>query len=168
MDFTKTVETFLDANPRLSRDERNLKMIVDFILSQKLTITLESAPILLEQFVRQHHDELLWLAEEKSTSSPATMWAKQNKGYSLYEQNQQAAAERAKKRENVQKNAELLAKRAEFERLFRNIKSHREMCNLGVNWADTFNEQRSRYASLANSFPMWSAECEAAAAKVGR
>src|SRR5205807_9847454 len=97
MDFAKVVDSFLEANSRISRDERNLKLIVDYITKCGVTVTPESAPILLEAFIREHHDEILWLAERESGSRSTPL----NKRYNSVEELQRAAEQRAKQRENV-------------------------------------------------------------------
>jgi hypothetical protein len=164
MDFTKAVDTFLAANPRISRDERNLALIVDYVTKCGVTVTPESAPILLEAFIREHHDEILWLAERESTSQTRTL----NKRYNPVEELARAADQRAQQRENVQKNAELTQRRADFEKSMRDIAKHKEFAGNRIDWSQTFSEQQSRYQALKRTHPQWSQECDAASARVGK
>jgi len=164
MDFTQAVNEFLDANSRISRDERNLALIVDYITNCGVMVTPESVPVLLESFVRQHHDEILWLAERESTSQARTL----NKRYNPQEELQRAAEQRAKQRENVQKNAELTKKRGQFEAEMRRIASWKEFRGAHVNWSQTFSAQKEKYEALGKAHPMWASECEAASARVGK
>lgn len=166
MDFTKAITTFLEENPRLSRDERNIWFLAGYMQSCGIIVTPENASILLEAFVRTNHDKLFWNAVPEPESKPVKQAL--NKRYNPAEELQQAREQRAKQRENVQKNAELMGKRAAFESEMRKIASWKEFRNGQINWAATFSEIKARYAALAKAHPSWAAECDAAAARVGK
>ena len=169
MDFTQVVNDFLDANSQISRDERNLALIVGYINKCGVTVTPESAPVLLEAFVRTHHDKILWLAEsQKDSLTPAQMWAKQNKAYNPVEELAKSHEKAKQKREEFHKQLDLAARRKAFVKEMRNIYLWQEHRGNHIDYAATFNTQKAKYEALKKTFPEWSVECDAAATKVGK
>lgn len=162
--FETIVEKFLEDNPSLSRDERNIQKLVGFLLSKKITLTEESVPVLLTAFLREHSSELYWNAERETQTRTASL----NRRYNPQEELQRAAEQRAQQRANVQTNAELTKKRGQFEAEMRRIASWKEFAGNRIDWSQTFSEQKSRYELLKRTYPLWSSECEAAAERVGR
>jgi hypothetical protein len=162
--FETIVEKFLEDNPSLSRDERNIQKLVDFLLSKKISLTEESVPVLLTAFLREHSSELFWNAQvDKPVMQPPL-----SKRYNPAEELARAAEERKQQRENVQKNAELTQKRADFEKAMRDIRAWKEFRGAHVNWSQTFSAQKEKYEALGKAHPMWASECEAASARVGK
>jgi len=162
--FETIVEKFLEDNPSLSRDERNIQKLVDFLLSKKISLTEQSVPVLLTAFLREHSSELFWNAQ---VDKPVTQ-APLSKRYNPANELQRAADQRAQQRENFQKNAELTQRRADFEKSMRDIAKHKEFAGNRIDWSQTFAEQQSRYEALKRTHPQWSQECDAASARVGK
>jgi len=170
MDFTQVVDAFLAANPRISRDERNLALIVEYINKCGIAPTPENAHILLEGFIRENHDKILWLENKKSKpeSDPVRDWYSQGKAYNLQAELEDSKAKRRQERERFANTMDKAARRSDFETALRKISSHREHRGYRLDWATTFTVQRGKYEALKKQFPEWTAEITAAQSRVGK